>query len=45
MGRKKLEPEEKKTLLRVYVKKRILDNFSKKEITDKVNEFVKQLEK
>ena len=45
MGRKKIEPNEKKTLVRVFVRKKIIDSYTTEEMQEKINKFVKQLEK
>jgi hypothetical protein len=45
MGRKAIDPKEKKTLIRVFVKAAILEALTNKEKEELKNEFIKQLEK
>jgi hypothetical protein len=43
-GRKAIDPSEKKTLIRVFVKQKIKDGFTPEELEKKVNQFIKKLE-
>jgi hypothetical protein len=44
MGRKAIEPSEKKTLIRVFVKQKIKDGFTPEELERYVKQFIKKLE-
>ena len=44
MGRKAIEPSEKKTLIRVFVKQKIKDGFTPEELENQIKQFIKQLE-
>jgi group I intron endonuclease len=43
-GRKAIEPSEKKTLIRVFVKQKIVDKFTPEQLQQKVNQFINQLQ-
>jgi hypothetical protein len=43
-GRKAIEPSEKKTLIRVFVKQKIVDAFTPEQLQQKVNQFINQLQ-
>jgi hypothetical protein len=44
MGRKTLDPSEKKTLIRVFVKKKVIDAFTKEELDKQTNDFITKLQ-
>jgi hypothetical protein len=44
MGRKAIEPSEKKTLIRVFVKQKIKDGFTTEELENQIKQFIKKLE-
>ena len=44
MGRKAIEPSEKKTLIRVFVKQKIKDSFTTEELENQIKQFIKKLE-
>jgi hypothetical protein len=44
MGRKKLEPKEKKTLFRIFVKAGILEAITEEKKEELKNQFIKKLE-
>jgi hypothetical protein len=44
MGRKAIDPSEKKTLIRVFVKQKIVDAFTTEQLQQKVNQFINQLQ-
>lgn len=43
-GRKSIDPSEKKTLIRVFVKQKIVDAFTTEEMQKQVNDFINQLQ-
>ncbi len=43
-GRKRIDPSEKKSLIRVFVKQKVIDAFTKQELEQKVNQFINQLQ-
>jgi len=43
-GRKAIDPSEKKTLIRVFVKKKVIDKFTPEQLQDRVNQFINQLQ-
>jgi hypothetical protein len=44
MGRKILDPSEKKTLIRVFVKQKVIDAFTKEELEQQTNDFITKLQ-
>jgi hypothetical protein len=44
MGRKTLDPSEKKTLIRVFVKQKVIDAFTKEELEQQTNDFITKLQ-
>jgi group I intron endonuclease len=44
VGRKEIDPKEKKILFRIFVKKSILDAIPKERLKELINQFIKQLE-
>jgi hypothetical protein len=44
MGRKTLDSSEKKTLIRVFVKKKVIDAFTKEELDKQTNDFITKLQ-
>jgi hypothetical protein len=43
-GRKAIDPSEKKTLIRVFVKQKIKDGFTPEQLEKQINQFIKKLE-
>jgi group I intron endonuclease len=43
-GRKILDPSEKKTLIRVFVKQKVIDAFTKEELEQQTNDFITKLQ-
>jgi hypothetical protein len=43
-GRKSIDPSEKKTLIRVFVKKKVIDAFTKEELEQQTNDFITKLQ-
>ena len=43
-GRKTIDPSEKKTLIRVFVKQKVIDAFTKEEMEQQVNNFINDLQ-
>lgn len=43
-GRKSIDPSEKKTLIRVFVKQKIVDAFTTEEMQKQVNDFINKLQ-
>jgi hypothetical protein len=43
-GRKTLDPSEKKTLIRVFVKQKVIDAFTKEELEQQTNDFITKLQ-
>jgi hypothetical protein len=43
-GRKSIDPSEKKTLIRVFVKKKVIDAFTKEELDKQTNDFITKLQ-
>ena len=44
MGRKTLDSSEKKTLIRVFVKQKVIDAFTKEELDKQTNDFITKLQ-
>jgi hypothetical protein len=44
MGRKILDPSEKKTLIRVFVKQKVIEAFTKEELEQQTNDFITKLQ-
>jgi hypothetical protein len=44
MGRKAIDPNEKKQLVRVFVKQKVINAFTETELQQQVNEFINQLQ-
>jgi hypothetical protein len=43
-GRKAIDPSEKKTLIRVFVKQKVIDAFTKEELEQQTNDFITKLQ-
>ena len=43
-GRKKIDPSEKKTLIRVFVKNKVIEAFTKEEMETEISKFINQLQ-
>jgi preprotein translocase subunit SecA len=43
-GRKAIDPSEKKTLIRVFVKQKVIDAFTKEELDKQTNDFITKLQ-
>jgi len=44
MGRKAIDPNEKKKLVRVFVKQKVINAFTETELQQQVNNFINQLQ-
>ena len=44
MGRKSIDPNEKKKLVRVFVKQKVINAFTENELQQQVNNFINQLQ-